>query len=113
MKIDFVKFENNLQKYRVTKAKKLSDAGVAKVIEYVLNQVDTKQVDFNSFAFHEGERAFFDFYTLPHHDDEVTEGELLKYIDHPWEIYATVTSIMGVLHKNKKKVFENNEDDFI
>lgn len=113
MKIDFKKFEENLQQYRVTDIPKASDHGVCKAIQYVWNHTDTKEVDFDSFTMTEGLRALYELYFLPHSDDQITPSDRLAMKDNFWEINANIDNVILALHRNENKVFEEDEADFI
>ncbi|QCJ45484.1 hypothetical protein FAY30_26455 (plasmid) [Bacillus sp. S3] len=113
MKIDFYKLEENLQKHKVTGKFSSSDWGVAKVIQYVWNHTDTRHVNFDSFSLDEGLRAFYEFYTLPHSDDEITAADKLAMKGNMWEINANVDNLIAEMTRYENRVYEQDEEDFI
>lgn len=114
MKIDFYKVEKLLEPYKQIKKQtsEKKEEGVAKVIQYVWNHTPTKKVDFDSFNLNGGLRAFYEFYFLPHYDDEMTQADLVSIKDNLWEINAAWDDLIYSLTKCNNKVYEN-EDDFI
>lgn len=113
MKIDFKKLENNLQKHKVTEKSSIGDWGVSKVIQYVWNHTDTKKVNFDSFTLNDGLRAFYEFYTLPHSDDEITAADRLAIKGNMWEINANIDNLIAAMVRNENRVFEQDDEDFI
>lgn len=113
MKIDFKKFEKNLQEFKVTEKPKSNDLGVSKVIQYVWNHTDTRNVNFDSFTLNEGLRAFYEFYTIPHSDDEITDADKLAIRDNMWEINANIDNVIADMARNDSKVYVEDEADFI
>ncbi|RHW35982.1 hypothetical protein D1B31_18000 [Neobacillus notoginsengisoli] len=113
MKIELTKLEKNLQEFKVTEQSKHSDWGVSKVIQYIWNHTDTRAVNFNSFTLDDGLRAFYEFYTLPHSDDELTAADELAIKGNMWEINANIENTLYALVKCNNKVFEEDDTDFI
>jgi hypothetical protein len=86
--------------------------GVSNVMNYVLNQYPTKEIDFHSFSIEDINLAFLDFYFLPTSDDELTSEERTQLKNHPWSAFLENETVIAGLVRNKKRIYEN-EDDFI
>lgn len=113
MKIDFTKWSKELAERDVSCQLKNSDRGLSKVIMYVINQFNTKEVDWNSFTQRDAYRAFEEGYYMPNSDDDEDTAALEEEIkQNNFYMYAqTETVVAAFVHQTNIQIM--NDDDFI
>lgn len=113
-KINFQKFERNLEKYRKEEEGQ-NEQGLANVIRYVWNHYPTKYVDFDSFSYDDIIEAMDALSAIPVSDDyddssDEINHEVVK--SNPWYHNMIMENTIAKLFHTKNKVYDN-DDDFI
>jgi hypothetical protein len=112
LKINFQKFDSNLQKYK-KEVSSYDQSGLAQVVRYVWNHYPTSMVDFDSFSYQDVLDALEALLNVPC-DDGIYEPDTPDQIDkyNPWLHNMIVENACANLHRTKHKIYES-DDDFI
>lgn len=113
-KINFNKLDKNLKEFEKSEITEANDYGLHKVISFLANRYQTKQVDFDSFTYTDVMNAYTELLCYPVDEGEEVEemDEALAIQENPWYKERIIEEVCLNL-QNINKIYEYEDDDFI